>query len=745
MSFRQNRRYSSTSEDARVPGLFPAVQRRILTPPAGRRRRGLRTAALIGTGLALAAGGWIGWRSLAGAGRADGPIVLVSIDTLRADHLPLYGYREVRTPALDALAADGIVFERAYAHSPQTLPSHASIFTGLLPFEHGVRDNMGFALGAQPPTLAEQVRARGFAAAGFVSAWVLRRETGVGRGFDLWDDRLPPTSPEVAFGEVQRDGADTLAAAERWLDTMQSPRFFLFLHLYEPHAPYTPPARYRSYQPYDGEIAYSDELVGRLVADLKARGLYDPALIVLLSDHGEGLGDHGEREHGLFLYRETIQVPLVVKLPRQAQRGRRVPTPVQHIDLFPTMLDLLGVPPPAGGRGRVLTPLFAGRPIAEQGLYAEALYPRYHFGWSELYALTEGRYRFIRAPRDELYDIEADPGERHNLAETRGPTRAAMRRALEHLLAGAPVDQPAPVSPEVRERLRALGYIGATAASGPQPGADTLPDPKDHVRVLERYRHALDLVARGDFDAAATAFRAIVAEHPAMADAWSELAGLLVRQGRLEEAVAAYKHLVQVAPHDPTALINVAETLLRLGRTDEALAQATLAAETIPAGETRWRARAHQTVAMIALARGDERAARDEAAAANRIDPTLPLPAFVDGLIHYRANRFAAAVPLFEQALQASRARVMQIPDLRYYLGDALARLERYSDAEPLLLEEVRLFPYNLRARAALAMLYRATGRLAESDREVDRLERLAPGPEGSALAAKLRRMFGTR
>lgn len=717
--------------------------------PVGRNpptpRRWPRSVVAVVAGLGFVVAVWIGWRYAPGFGPFGGPVILVSIDTLRADHLPIYGYRQVETPAIDALAADGVVFERAFAHSPQTLPSHASVFTGRLPFEHGVRDNVGFALKAGEPTLARLLQAQGFGTGGFVSAYVLRQEMGIGQGFDVLDDHLPASSPEVAIGEVQRDGADTLAAAERWVDTLRSPRFFLFLHLYEPHTPYTPPERYRRYQPYDGEIAYSDELLGRLVASLKHRNLYDQALIILLSDHGEGLGDHGEMEHGLFLYRETIQVPLVVKLPRRADAGRRVQEPVQHIDLLPTILDMAHAPQPPDLRGRVLTPVFSGGSLPAQGLYAEALYSRYHFGWSELYALTEARYRFIRAPRDELYDLQADPGERQNLAAARGQTRVAMRQALDHLLAGAVIDEPAEVSAESRERLRALGYIGMTATLGSRPGLDTLPDPKDKVQVLEQYRRALDLVKRGEFDLAIAAFRAIVAENPGMADVWSEIAGLLVRQGRVQEAVAVYRRLVEIAPHDPAAVVNVAQALVQTGDLDGARAQAELALELLPEQETRWRVSAHEVLARVALARHDAETARAEAARARQAESSSPLPDCIEGLIRYDAGQWREALPFFEQAIRLDEPRTFPMHDLHYLLGDTLGRVERYADAQREFQTELRLFPYNLRARAGLAMVYRAQGRNDDSDRAIDAMLRLSPTPEAYALAEKLWTMFGER
>ena len=688
---------------------------------------------------------WAGWLFSRRTSAQDGPIVLISIDTLRADHLPIYGYGKVATPAIDALARDGIVFDSAWAHSPQTLPSHTSILTGRLPFEHGVRDNMGFSVKDGEQTLASLLRGRGYATGGFVSAYVLRHETGIAQGFDVYDDHLPPTSPEKATGEVQRDGGDTLGVAEKWLDTLTARKFFLFLHLYEPHSPYTPPARFRQYDPYDGEIAYADELVGRLVDSLKRRGLYDAATIVLLSDHGEGLGDHGETEHGIFVYSETIKVPLLMKLPDEKQRGRRVAEPVQHIDLVPTLLSMTGSPPANGLRGRSLVPAFDGGALPEQGLYAEGLYSRYHFGWSELYALTDARYRFIRAPRDELYDRQQDPGERNNLSGSRETTRIAMRQALDRLIAGQKIEGPAQVSSADREALAALGYVGMRATVPDAPGAASLPDPKDRVQVLADYRRGLDLVRDGKAQEAIALFERVVAENPGMADVWNEIAGLFVRQGRLNDALVAFKRVVETAAYDPAALVSVAQVLVELGRLDEARAQAEQAVKMLPPNEGRWLATAHKMLMRVALARGDVTTARAEAARAEQADPSFPLKDTCEGLIHYNAKEYAAALPYFEAALRTSASRTFQMPDLRYYLGDTLGHLERLNEAERMFNEELGLFPTSIRAMSGLAMVQRAQGRTEESNRTVDMMLRRSPTPQSFELAEKLWTMFGEK
>jgi len=703
-----------------------------------------RRYAVLATVIIAAAAAWFVWRAGQRPSIHAGPVILISIDTLRADRLPIYGYRKVETPAIDALAAESVVFDQAWAHSPMTLPSHASILTGRLPFEHGVRDNMGFALKDGTPTLASLLARDGYATAGFISAYVLRRETGIAQGFASYDDALPATSPEKATGEVQRDGAQTLAAAEAWLAGRSDSKWFLFLHLYEPHSPYEPPDRFKRFSdPYDGEIAYADEIVGRLIETLKRRDDYDRALIVLLSDHGEGLGDHGEMEHGIFLYSETTRVPLVVRLPGAKHAGRRVTQPVQHIDLLPTILEELGATGLAGLRGRSLVPVFGGAAVADAGLYAEALYPRYHFGWSELYALTDARYRFIRAPKDELYDIAEDRGERRNVAAERESTRVAMRQALERLMAGASIDAPAQVSSEAREQLKALGYVGMQSTVGPKTSGDALPDPKNKVEVLERYRQGLELVRKNRLADATRVFQAVAAENPAMADVWSEIAGLLVRQGRLEEAVAAYKRLVETAPQEPAAIVTVAQVLVELQRLDEAKAQAELALKVLPASEARWRATAHKMLMRVALGRKNTATARAEAKRGEEADPSLPLTELVEGLINYEAGQYAEALPYFEAAIRRSAGRTFEIPDLHYYAGDCLARLERYAEAEPHLQDEVRLFPSSTRARAGLAMLYRVQGRNEESAQAIEQMLRVSPTPESYATAEKLWTMFG--
>ena len=706
-------------------------KRSALQPTTGGGRLIIIVLVIVAAGI-----GWATWYTLSAAAK-PGPIILISIDTLRADHLPIYGYTKVQTPNIDALAADGVVFNHAYSHVPETLPSHTTILSGELPYEHGVRDNVGFTVKPGQWFIQRALHDHGWPTGGFVSAYVLRKATGIGQGFDLYDSDLPPTSGELGVGAVQRPGPETLAAALKWLNARDARKpFFLFVHFYEPHKPYEPPARYSMYLPYDGEIAYADELVGRLLDRLRQMKLYDRSTIVLLSDHGEGLGDHGEDEHGLFLYQETVHVPLIVKLA-----GRhlitRVDAPVQHIDVVPTLLDVAGIGRPDMLHGRSLMPVLTGTgTLPATGIYAEALYSRYHFGWSELHSLTDERYSYIRAPRDELYDLQNDPHEAASLVSARPSVHQAMRGALETLIARAGITAPAQVDEQDRQRLAALGYVGSGSAESLTLPGDSLPDPKDKVRVLTKYRHAADLAGEYKFAEATVAYKDVLKDDPEMTDVWLQLAEVYIRQGMTAESVDAYKEVIKRNPKDPGSLLGVANGLMRLGRIDEAKQYAELAVSVAAPA-------AHELLARIALKQHDREGALREARLSQQADPSLPMPLFIEGLVSYNQGKYAEALGPFMQAHEALKSRTVQINELDYDIADSLAHEGRLEEAEPFFLEEIRVFPQNIQARAGLAVLYRSEGRIDESERVIVGLLKVAPTPEGRALAAKLYTMFG--
>ncbi|HSM52386.1 MAG TPA: sulfatase-like hydrolase/transferase, partial [Thermoanaerobaculia bacterium] len=512
--------------------------------------------------------------------RAPGaPVVLISIDTLRSDRLPAYGYRAGATPAIDRLAADGILFESAWAQVPLTLPSHASLFTGLLPPAVGVRSNLGYRLepGRGTP-LAAALAGHGYATGGAVSAYVLRRETGIAAGFESYDDAIA-FSPEATLSELERTGERTVDAALAWLGGVADRPFFLFLHLFEPHFPYEPPSPFRERlaDPYDGEIATADAAVGRLLDWLSDRGLYEKAVIVLVSDHGEGLGDHGEQEHGILLYRESLQVPLIVKLPGQRRAGERVERPVGLIDVAPTLYELLDVPPPAGLEGRSLLAPAMGEE-ASRAIYAETVYPRIHLGWSELRTMVDGRWQYIEGPDPELYDLAKDPGQRENvLTRERREYRRLADRLAEIPLA---LEAAREASAEERAKLAALGYLAGSApeTSGPRP------DPKREIALLEELQGAFRLANTGELPRALAALEGILARQPALVDARLQRAAVLRRLGRPLEAKEEYLRVARESePHRESVALEVAKLELELGEIAAAEEHARLALAATPA------------------------------------------------------------------------------------------------------------------------------------------------------------------
>ena len=417
--------------------------------PAGRRRAlavGWLAAALVGVSLLLGGCGGSDRDASSAGGRGQArvpegtPVVLISIDTLRSDHLPAYGYDGVETPAIDALRADSILFEHAFAHSPLTLPSHTALLSGRLPPFNGVRDNMGYRFRPDGPEGAESAGSgfylpsafhrAGYRTGAAVSAYVLRGETGLDRDFDLYEDRIAERAGPTGES-VQRPGDETLAAASSWLREVAGEPFFFFFHIYEPHAPHTPPEPFASRYgaTYDGEVAAADRVIGHLLERLRALGVYDRAIVVLLSDHGEGLGDHGVEDHGLFVYREAIQVPLMIKLPGGRRGGQSVGRAAQLIDVAPTLVSLLGL---EGGEDLAGTSLLdlENQTGEERALYAETYYPWVHYGWSPLLSIVRYPDHLIQGPDPEVYDLASDPGETHDLADGDHRLYASLRREL---------------------------------------------------------------------------------------------------------------------------------------------------------------------------------------------------------------------------------------------------------------------------------------------------------------------------
>jgi Flp pilus assembly protein TadD len=648
------------------------------------------------------------------AGAPPPPVILISIDTLRSDHLPAYGYRAIRTPALDAFRRDAVLFERAYSHTPLTLPSHATILTGLLPAQHGVRDNVGFPLKAGAETLlASRLKARGYATGAAVSAYVLRAATGIAQGFDSFDDEVDRGAGDQSLGAVQRGGAKTIAAARTWLTSHPNGPLFYFLHLYEPHAPYDAPEPFRSrgHTAYDAEIEYTDALLGEFFAFLKTRGLYDNALIVVLSDHGEGLGDHDEDEHGIFLYREALQVPLLVKLPANARAGTTIHTPVGLVDVAGIVLRASPDVPP--------------RPI-----YSETYYPRFHFGWSDLHSLIDAGEHYIDAPRAELYDLARDPAERANILADRRRSYARLRDLLLPLKQETAA--PSAINAEDAQKLAALGYIGSAApASGP------LPDPKDRTRTFRELREAFRLYRAGDDAAALARFERILAQNPDMIDVWDVRSKLLFRMGRTAEAIAAGKEALRRSPSSTHLAIDLANAMLLAGQTEDGERHAQLALTNDPA-------RAHELLARIALIRGDlptaEREARLAIAAPGETNAAL----YTLARVQQKQNRPAEVLRLTDDLLaRLARTNGRPLRGLHALRGDALARLGNPAAAETAFRQELRLSPADPEATRALIVLLASQGRTNEATALIRQFATLSPNRQTYEIIAQTLEVLG--
>jgi arylsulfatase A-like enzyme/predicted Zn-dependent protease len=623
-----------------------------------------------------------------GCGRSDGsrlpagtPIVVISIDTLRSDRLPVYGYGLGDTPAIDALAAEAVRFERAYTQVPLTLPAHVSLLTGLLPPAHGVRDNLGYPVDPErAPMLQQLLQKHGYATGAAVSAYVLRGGTGFSAGFDFFDDDLELVGG-AGLQAIQRPGFETLDRVRPWLRSVAGRPFFLLFHIFEPHSPYEPPEPFASRfgSPYDGEVAAADAVVGALLAELRELGVYDRALIALLSDHGEGLGEHGEDEHGLLLYRSTLQVPLLVKLPGAERAGAVVEHPVQLIDVVPTVLEGLGIAVEERLPGRSL--LAPAPEPGEVAVYAETVFPKLHFGWSDLGSLIVGRHQLIDAPRPELYDLEADPDQAVNLAGRDPETAAALSARLERW--DRSLAAPGASDAETRRRLEALGYLGsATVAADGQ-----LPDPKDKVGVLRELRRAYGLLAVGENDRAAAAFADVVAEEPGVEDAWDYLGQAHLRSGSGDRALAAYLRGLQEIPGSARLALGAAGLLYRGGRLDEAQELATL-------GISHNEAAARTLLAQIALVEGRLERAESEARQAVAAARSLPGPVLVLSQVLLMGERPEEAREVLERALAEgvdTEAVRVRLAGLLVAAGepraaeDLLAGLESSDDPETLV------------------------------------------------------------
>jgi arylsulfatase A-like enzyme/cytochrome c-type biogenesis protein CcmH/NrfG len=494
-------------------------------------------------------------------GEARPSVLFITIDTLRADHLGCYGYKQIDTPNIDALAADGIRMQRAYTPVPITLPSHTVLFTGTYPMLNGMHDFSGNRLNPAQPKLASVLKEQGYSTGAVIGAAVLDSRFGLNRGFDFYYDHFDFNRLlETNLDQMERPGNVVVDQALSWLEKNDRKPFFLWVHIYDPHDPYRPPPPYSEMyrdRPYDGEIAFADAQVGRLLQFLKRRGLYQKVLIVLTGDHGEGLGEHGERTHGFFIYNSTLHVPLIFKPVSSGRtvvrQAATIPSAVSLVDLMPTLLDMLGIATPAGVQGHSFRALLDRKAVENSSpLYAESFLPRLHFNWSELRAIEEQNYRFIDGPKPELYDLATDPNEQNNLIADKkavaSELKARLRSIISQYSAGTELAEKTGMDPALAERLKALGYTAFSGGGDPSASNYTLPDPKDRIQVYEKFAEAMSDSQHGHYDDAIQKLTPLLELEPSSVPIRYLLGSTYYRTRQFANAIGEFERVLKLSP-----------------------------------------------------------------------------------------------------------------------------------------------------------------------------------------------------
>jgi len=677
---------------------------------------------------------------LAAAATTPAPnLLIVTIDTLRADRVGAYGFAAGTTPAIDALAREGVLLEDAVAHVPQTRPSHVSLFTGRLPFEHGIRDNFSKPLDAGTPTLASILKQRGYATGGFIGAYPVSRDSGLQRGFDVFDDPFAAASSVATRRDrSERRGQEVVDRTLEWLRAPRSAPFFAWVHLFDPHAPYDPPppfAQRFAKDLYAGEVAYADSQVQRLLAWIEAAGLRESTLVVVTSDHGEGLGDHGEDEHGFFVYDTTLRVPLVMRWPGRLPAGLRVGGQFRGVDLLPTLLELLGIPPtPASGvsRAGLLRP---GGRLPDNEAYVESLYASLHFGCAPLRGLRAEGWKYIDAPRAELYRLTEDPGEAKNRIDDRAPVAAAMRSRLRAQDRGTVAPSLPAMDASAVERLAALGYVAGGFFSGTPTGAD----PKDKIQEFQSFTRDVSrgvrLFEARDYEGAARLLKRLAGSVRLPGGQVLErrsfnvdyfLGRSLLELRRFSEAVSPLARAVELSPSAMAAYAYLSRAQAGAGRAQEALATVERGLRMAPNN-----AELHQMKGRLLLAAGDVAAARASLERAKGLDPQNALVRVDLAALHRNQGQPEAALHEAEEAVRlapdAAEAQVAR--------GLALGAQGRESAAAGAFRAALRDSPDDPDALFFLGSVELRSGRPEAAKPLFERLLAKAPRYPGAAEA----------
>lgn len=639
-------------------------------------------------------------------------VVLISIDTCRADYLSCYGYKHQTTPNIDALAAEGILFENVVTPAPLTLPAHSSMLTGTTPLYHGVHNNLDNRLGSSNVTLAELLKPKGFTTAAIISAFVLDAKFGLNQGFDDYQDRFE--EPHELPGAVnERKGGETTRLALQWLTDHRDQRFFLFLHYFDPHADYAPPEPYASRfadSPYAGEVAYTDHCIGQVIEHLKKLELYDSTLIIITGDHGEMLDEHGESEHGYFIYESAIKVPLVFKLPGKRE-AKRIEEYVGLVDITPTICDLLSVQPPEHVEGISLAPYLFGRTPEGSGraLYCESLTAT-RYGANSLLGLVEGSWKYIHTTRSELYDLRSDPAEAKNRVDSEPERARAMRKQLRQRLEARKLSndddsESALVAGDI-QRLQALGYVGAASTDDAFKFSQGKEDPKDLLTFYRAEGRLAMLIFRENYDQARSLCKELLEQRPTFVGGYVALARIARAQQDHATALQALTHAIDLQPNKAETHGMLGTVLAERGNVQAAIREYARALELNPDS-----AEAHLGLGTAHLSQARTVEAIRYLQEAVRIDPKL-------AQAHNRLGDALRSLGQSDEAIRHYREALAFDPNLaeaHYNLGSVLAARRESNEAIVHLRRAVSIRPDYGQAHNHLGIALVVTGQLEKA------------------------------
>lgn len=646
-------------------------------------------------------------------------VLLITLDTTRADRLGCYGYTKAKTPNLDSLAQKGVRFENAYCQVPLTLPSHCSILTGTYPFRHHVHNNGSYYLAPEFLTLAEALKAKGLKTAAFVSSFSVDSRFGLDQGFDFYDDKFQEVTPFKTLNSERR-AEKIFASFSTWIDKNSAEQFFCWVHFFDPHLPYDPPSPYKeefATNPYDGEIAYMDHYIGAIVEKLKENNIFGQTLLILASDHGEAFGEKVELGHGVFLYEGTMRVPLVFCVENHLPQGKVIEPRVRLIDIMPTILDMLLLTNPEKIQGESLLPYIERRKRDDLSSYIETFYPRENYGWAELVGLIAADWKYIRAPKEELYNLRSDPKEEKNAINSSEKIVSEMKRNLESLVKSQPgVEETKSrrMSAEEQDRLKSLGYISFSDKAG----SGQYPDPKDKLDELRMNQEAEMYEFQKNYAEARRVYEKLLELRPNSASSYVNLALAQARINELEEAIATLKRGIEKIPKSEILLSRLGHTYLAMEKMDEALAAMKEVLEINPRYFD-----ALLVSGLILDRQGKKEEARGYFEKALEVEPENKFLR-----TNYALNLITGGKN--QQAIDVFTGLIRDYPDdyrLFQYLGIACAYVGNFTKAIENLKQAIYIHPTPI-AYYNLAVAYRETGEIKEA---IHYLELYLQNPQG--------------